>query len=151
MMSLKNKKSTILFTFSLLTCAAIAQHPSSFKYNLDKKTYSISGEEKSAIKTHAEAWLKAHDTIVTRGGISNIRFTPDDMMLEECDSAEEKIEYHNAKFNGFPATDAGLFYGADVYVKNKTGGYDRVVINLSYFYEVVKLWYPGGVVIYQKK
>jgi hypothetical protein len=137
-------------TFSLFTCVAFAQHPSAFKYNLDKKDYSISGQELSAIRSHVKDWLKAHDTIIVKGGISNIRFTPDDMMLAECDSAGEKINYYKAKFNGFPATDVGAFYGGDIFIKNKTGGYDRCVINLSYFFEVVKLWYPGGVVLYKK-
>jgi|GEM_PF-2330241 hypothetical protein len=132
------------FSFSLFTFNLFAQHPSKFHYNLDKKEYSISAEEKSAIKSHITDWLKQHDTIIVKSGISDIRFTPDEMMLAECDSVGEKMSYYHEPFKGFPASDNGSFFGANIYIKNKQGAYDKYTINLSYTYDVVKIWNWAG-------
>jgi hypothetical protein len=133
----------ILFTlcFQLLTLNAIAQHPSSFPYNIEKKKYTVSGSEQKAVKKSIEDWFTKHDTVGTLEKTGQVIFSPDYKTLPECDSIGQRISYNKDKFQGFPADNHGSFFGADIILKNKQGQEEHYTVDVSYWFEVVRIWF----------
>ena len=127
----------------MLSVYTYAQHPSTFKYDLEKKQYSVSGGEKSAVKVHIKEWFKAHDTIGTLVKfITPVGFSPDYKTLPICDSIGEAINYNKkTKFNGFPADNNGGFFGTDILLKNKKGEEERYTVDVSYSFKIVRIWF----------
>jgi hypothetical protein len=138
-----------IFLLLLFTCFAFyhaySQHPSAFRYDFDKKKYKISSGERKAIKEHIQEWLALHDTISMKGKISEYLFTPDEQILADCDSIGERATYNKTSFNGFPPKDTGAFFGAVVMIKSTHFNVEKYIINLSYYYQVVKIWNPSRV------
>jgi hypothetical protein len=139
------KRTSIIF---LVACVfafkAYAQHPDKFKYNLERKEYSMSGEEKKAVISAIKDWFAKHDTLGTDLKISAVRFGADEVTLIECDSIATKILYDKATFKGFPH-DIGSFFDANIVVKTKTGE-EHYTVAVSYYYEVIKVFNPLKVV-----
>jgi len=121
-----------------------AQHPDKFRYNLEKKTYDMSGEEKKAVISVIKDWFAKHDTLGTDLKISAVRFGADEVTLVECDSIATGMKYDNATFKGFPH-DIGSFFDANIAVKTKTGE-EHYTVAVSYYYEIVKVFTPLKVV-----
>ncbi|HTA84141.1 MAG TPA: hypothetical protein VK783_14450 [Bacteroidia bacterium] len=137
-----NKNFPIVLMLCLVSVYAFAQHPSTFKYNLEKKQYSVSGEEKTAVKVHIKEWFKAHDTIGTLVKfITPVAFSPDYKTLPVCDSIGEAINYTKAKFKGFPDDNDGGFFGTDILLKNKKGEEERYTVDVSYSFQIVRIWF----------
>jgi hypothetical protein len=128
----------------LLVCLCVfnsyAQHPDKFRYNLEKKTYDMSGEEHKAVISTIKDWFAKHDTLGTDLKISAVRFGADEVTLVDCDSIATKIKYDDAKFKGFPH-DIGSFFYANVIVKTKTGE-EHYTVGVSYYYEIIKVFNP---------
>jgi hypothetical protein len=139
------KRTPIILLLACL-CAfnGYAQHPDKFKYSLEKKEYSMSGEEKKAVIGVIKDWFAKHDTLGTDLKISAVRFGADEVTLIECDSIATKILYDKAVFKGFPH-DIGSFFDANIVVKTKTGE-EHYTVAVSYYYEIVKVFTPLKVV-----
>ena len=106
-----------------------------------KKTYTISGEEEKAVKEKVKEWFSAHDSIGALIKIGTVIFSPDYQTLPVCDSIEQEINYNKAKFNGFPADNHGAFFAADVVIKNKKGEEEKYTVDVSYGFNVVRIWF----------
>lgn len=139
----------ILLTACFITLQGYSQHPFSFKYNLEKKTYRITSEEKEAVKSHIREWIAANDTIGELLKIENVAFCPDKQTLHSCDSIVYRMRYDKDKFSGFSDNDNGSFFGANFVVRNKEGVKKYYTIYESYSFQVTKVWVENMVLVYK--
>jgi hypothetical protein len=140
-----NKNLFILLIAFFFVFNSYAQHPNSFRYNGDTRKYTISGGERSAVKSSIQKWFATHDTVGTLVKIYPVIFSPDYKTLPVCDSIASAKSYHKEKFMGFPASNNGGFFGVDIILKNKQGVNERYTVDVSYSFEVVRVWFQDRI------